>query len=144
MSRNYNKVILVGNVGATPELRHTKNNTSVTNFSISTIDHYKNKSGELQKLKKWHRIVCWGKLAENTVRGIKEGQLVLIEGALSYRNREKDGIKIPVAEIKASEVKKWANAIHITHENENVEIIEDDDIGEELTEEYPNQTESLS
>ena len=132
MSRNYNKVILVGNVGATPELRHTKNNTSVTNFSISTTDRYRNKSGELQKIKKWHRIVCWGKLAENVVRGIKEGQLVLIEGALSYRNREKDGIKIPVAEIKAETVKKWANAIHI---NEPKEIIEDDeeifDINEE-------------
>jgi len=136
MSRNYNKVILVGNIGATPELRHTKNNTSVTNFSISTVEFYKNKTGELQKLKKWHRIVCWGKLAENTVKSIREGQLVLIEGSLSYRNRDKDGIKTVVAEIKASEVKKWANAAHTSYDSNEKEIIEDDDF--EHSEEYPN------
>ena len=112
MSRNYNKVILVGNIGTTPELRQTKNGTNVTNFSISTVEQWKDKNDVIQKHKKWHRIVCWGKIAENVVKGIKQGMLVLIEGSLSYRvyiNNE--GIKTNITEIKATEVKKWANAI---------------------------------
>lgn len=115
MARNYNKVILVGNVGANPELRQTKNGTNVTNFSVSTIDRWKDRNGEIQKHKKWHRIVCWGKIAENVVRGIKQGMLVLVEGSLSYRTyTNKEGVKTPVTEIKATEVKKWANALEMS------------------------------
>jgi single-strand DNA-binding protein len=112
MSYNYNKIILVGNVGSTPELRQTKNGTFVTNFSISTIDRWKNKEGEIQKHKKWHRIVCWGKVAETVSKGIKQGMLVLIEGSISYRTYiSKENIKTHITEIKATEVKKWANAV---------------------------------
>lgn len=112
MSRNYNKVILVGNVGNTPELRQTKNGTSVTNFSVSTVDRWKDKNGEIQNHKKWHRIVCWGKTAENVSKGIKQGMLVLIEGSISYRTySNKENIKTHITEIKATEVKKWANVV---------------------------------
>jgi len=134
MSRNYNKVILVGNVGTVPELRQTKNGTNVTNFSVSTIDQWKDKNNEIQRHKKWHRIVCWGKLAENVAKGIKQGMLILIEGSISYRIYiNKENIKTPVTEIKATEVKKWANAV-------DREIY--DDASEEHLEKYPNHTEN--
>jgi len=122
MARNYNKVILVGDVGTTPELRQTKNGTSVTNFSVSTVDQWKNRNGEIQRHKKWHRIVCWGKLAENVVRGIRQGMLILVEGSISYRTYiNKENIKIPVTEIKATEIKKWAN-VPLTNYSKNSSI----------------------
>lgn len=106
--RHYNKVILIGNVATTPELRHTKNGTEVTNFSINTITQWKNKNGELKRSKKWHRIVCWGKLASNVTNTIKEGMTVLVEGSITYRKYiNKQNIKTNITEIKAVDVKKW-------------------------------------
>jgi single-strand DNA-binding protein len=129
MARNYNKVILVGNVGANPELRQTKNGTNVTNFSISTIDRWKDRNGEIKKHKKWHRIVCWGKIAENVVKGIKQGMLVLVEGSLSYRSyTNKEGIRGHVTEIKASEVKKWANALDLNNMNKTEENLDAEEV----------------
>jgi single-strand DNA-binding protein len=111
-----NKIILIGNVGSDLVLRKTTNNTSVTNFSLSTIDRWKDRSGELQSDKKWHRTVCWGKPAEIAVDSVKNGALVLIEGAISYRTYvNKEGIKNNhIAEIKTTNLTKWANAIDNT------------------------------
>jgi single-strand DNA-binding protein len=108
-----NKVILVGNVGSELSLRKTTNDTSVTNFSLSTIDKWRDKSGEVQSHKKWHRTVCWGKTAEVAVDSVKNGSLVLIEGSISYRTYiNKEGIKNNhIAEIKTSQLTKWANPL---------------------------------
>ncbi len=106
--RNYNKVILVGTLGVTPELRKTKSGVSVTNFSVSTMNFWKDRNGQLQRQRKWHRIVCWGKLAETVTAGLKRGMLVLVEGSISYRTNKQSAKTI--AEIKATDVKKWANA----------------------------------
>lgn len=138
MARNYNKVILVGNVGTTPELRQTKNGTSVTNFSVSTVDQWKNRNGEIQRHKKWHRIVCWGKLAETIVRGIRQGMLILVEGSISYRTYfNKENIKIPVTEIKATEIKKWANIATIDYSKDSTteadQTLENDEENYEIT-----------
>jgi single-strand DNA-binding protein len=111
-----NKIILVGNVGSELTLRKTTNNTSVTNFSLSTIDRWKDRSGNIQSDKKWHRTVCWGKIAENTVESVKNGALVLVEGSISYRTYvNKEGIKNNhIAEIKTTSLTKWANALDNT------------------------------
>ena len=108
-----NKIILVGNVGSDLSLRKTSNNTSVTNFSLSTIDRWRDKSGEVQSHKKWHRTVCWGKTAEVAVDSIKNGSLVLIEGSISYRTYiNKEGIKNNhIAELKTTQLTKWANPL---------------------------------
>jgi len=108
-----NKIILVGNIGSDLSLRKTSNNTSVTNFSLSTIDRWRDKSGEVQSHKKWHRTVCWGKTAEVAVDSIKNGSLVLIEGSISYRTYiNKEGIKNNhIAELKTTQLTKWANPL---------------------------------
>lgn len=108
-----NKIILVGNVGNELSLRKTTNNTSVTNFSLSTVERWKDKTGEIKSHKKWHRTVCWGKAAENAVDKIKSGSLVLVEGSISYRTYvNKEGIKNNhIAEVKTSQLTKWANAL---------------------------------
>jgi single stranded DNA-binding protein len=120
-----NKIIIVGNVGNELSLRKTTNNTSVTNFSLSTIEKWKDKSGELKSHKKWHRTVCWGKTAENAVENVKSGALVLAEGSISYRTYvNKDGVKNNhIAEMKISQLTKWANALDLdsTKKGKNIE-----------------------
>ena len=108
-----NKIILVGNIGSELTLRKTTNNTSVTNFSLSTIDRWRDKDGEIQSHKKWHRTVCWGKTAEIAVNSIKNGALVLIEGSIAYKTYiNNEGEKNNhIAEIKTSSLTKWANPI---------------------------------
>jgi len=121
-----NKIILVGNTGSELSLRKTTNDVSVTNLSLSTIDKWKDRDGEIQSHKKWHKIVCWGKTAEMSVENIKSGSLVLVEGSVSYRTYiNKEGIKNNhIAEIKTSQLAKWANAIidknYIKKEGENL------------------------
>jgi len=75
-----NKTILVGNVGADPEIRYTQNGGAVANFSLATKERYKDKSGVQQEKTEWHRIVIWGKLAEVVGEYVKKGQLLYLEG----------------------------------------------------------------
>lgn len=117
-----NKIILIGNVGNELELRKTTNETSVTNFSLSTIDHWKDRSGEVKPHTKWHRTVCWGKSAENAVNWAKTGTPVLLEGSISYRTHiNKDGIKNNhIAEIKSSYLTKWSSKDKEDKNNEDL------------------------
>jgi single-strand DNA-binding protein len=59
-----NKAILIGNLGSDPEMRHTPNGTPVANFNIATTEQRSSKNGERTEYTEWHRIVCWGRLAE--------------------------------------------------------------------------------
>jgi single-strand DNA-binding protein len=109
--RNLNKVILIGNVGNTPELRQTKNNIPVTNFNLATTDYWKDRNtGESKKNTKWHKIVLWGDAAERACNFVKKGMLVLVEGSISYREHTDDaGVKRTIAEIKAEKVRKQSS-----------------------------------
>ena len=75
-----NKTILVGNVGADPEVRYTQNGSAVANFSLATKERYKDKAGVQQDKTEWHRVVIWGKLAEVVGEYVKKGQLLYLEG----------------------------------------------------------------
>lgn len=97
-----NKVILVGNLGSDPELRYTQGGEPVANFSLATNKKWKNKSGESQEHTEWHKIVVWGKTAENCEKFLKKGSKVLIEGEIQTREWEdKEGGKRYTTEIKA-------------------------------------------
>lgn len=115
--RSVNKTLLIGVVGVTPQLRTTSNGTKVTNFTVSTVDTWKDKkTGEIKKTKKWHKIVAWGKVAERVTAFMKKNQVVLVEGPISYREYEdKNGNKWPITEIKAIRVEKLMN-----HYNDNL------------------------
>ena len=80
-----NKVILVGNLGKDPEVRHLENGTAVATFSVATNESYKDKSGEWQTMTEWHNVVVWRYLAEKAERSLKKGGLVYIEGKLTTR-----------------------------------------------------------
>lgn len=78
-----NKVILVGNLGNNPELRHTTAGQSVCNFCVGTSDKWYDKSsGQYQERTEWHRIVVWGKQGETCAKYLKKGRQVYIEGHL--------------------------------------------------------------
>lgn len=102
---NYNKVILCGVVCNTPELRQNGSGTSVTNFTLKTIEKWKNrKTGELKTYSKYHKIVVWGRDAENAVKFVKKNTIILVEGCLNYHKHIKDGQEKNIAEIKASTI----------------------------------------
>jgi single-strand DNA-binding protein len=98
-----NKVILVGRLGADPEVRYTPDGTMVTNFRVATDEQWKDKSGEKVQKTEWHRIVTFGKLAEICSRYLVKGKLVYVEGRLQTRQWEdKEGNKRSTTEIIAA------------------------------------------
>jgi single-strand DNA-binding protein len=100
-----NKVILIGNLGADPEVRHLQNGASVANFRIATSETYKDKTtGEKREQTEWHNIVAWRGLAEITEKYLRKGSKVYVEGKLRTRKWEKDGIDRYTTEIQADEM----------------------------------------
>jgi len=88
-----NKVILVGNLGKDPEVRHLDNGVAVANFSLATTENYKNKEGERVSQTEWHNIVLWRGLAEVAEKYLKKGANIYIEGKIRTRKWEdKDGV----------------------------------------------------
>ena len=79
-----NKVILVGNLGKDPEVRHLDSGIAVANFSLATTENYKNKEGERVSQTEWHNIVLWRGLAEIAEKWLKKGSSVFIEGKIFY------------------------------------------------------------
>ncbi|MCM3609171.1 single-stranded DNA-binding protein [Cupriavidus pauculus] len=89
-----NKVILLGNLGADPEVRYTPAGDAVANIRLATTDRYKDKqSGEFKQATEWHRVAFFGKLAEIVGQYLKKGSSIYIEGRIRTRSWEKDGQK---------------------------------------------------
>ena len=93
-----------------PELRHTQSEIPVTDFSVAMSEKWRTKSGEDRSETTWAKIVCWGRLAELIVPIIEKGDLVYVEGKLSNRSYEKDGVSRQVTEIEAFNVLKMDSA----------------------------------
>jgi single-strand DNA-binding protein len=97
-----NKVILLGNLGAEPELRYTAAGTAVAKFSLATTEKFRDGQGNPQERTSWHRVTAWGKLAEICGQYLTKGKQVYIEGKLQYGSYEKDGVKHYTTDIIAS------------------------------------------
>jgi len=101
-----NKVILVGNVGADPEVRYIESNTPVCNLRIATSESYKNRNGEKVTNTEWHTVVLWRGLAEIAEKYVKKGMQLYIEGKIRTRSwDDKDGNKRYITEIVARDVR---------------------------------------
>ncbi len=102
-----NKAIIVGNLGADPELRFTPSGRPVANFNVATSSAWKDKtSGEKKEDTQWHKIVVWGPQAENCSKYLQKGRQVYVEGEIRTRNYEdKEGVKRWTTEIVARDVK---------------------------------------
>jgi single-strand DNA-binding protein len=87
MAGSVNKVILIGNLGRDPEVRHLENGAVVANFSIATSEVYNDKNtGERREITDWHNIVLWRGLAQVAEKYLKKGMKVYVEGKLKTRS----------------------------------------------------------
>lgn len=101
-----NKVILVGNVGADPEIRALDGGTKVARIRLATTERIYNKEkNETKELTEWHSITLWRGLAEVVDKYIRKGAQIYIEGKLRTREYEKNGVKCFATEIVADELK---------------------------------------
>jgi len=86
MAGSINKVILVGNLGRDPEVRHTAAGAKIVHLSVATSDVWKDKNGERQEKTEWHRVVIFNSnLADFAERALKKGSKVYVEGSLQTR-----------------------------------------------------------
>lgn len=106
-----NKVMLIGNLGADPEVKYTPSGTAVTNFRIATSEKWKDKDGKTQDRVEWHRIVTFGKLAEICGEYLAKGKQVYIEGRIQTRSwDDKDGNKKYMTEVVANTMQMLGSA----------------------------------
>lgn len=100
-----NKVILVGNLGRDPELKHFDNGNAMCTMSIATSEEWKDKNtGEKKEKTEWHRVVTFSTLAENCGKYMSKGRQIYLEGKIQTREWEKDGEKRYTTEIVAQTV----------------------------------------
>ncbi|MBI2450708.1 MAG: single-stranded DNA-binding protein [Candidatus Nealsonbacteria bacterium] len=136
---NLNKVILIGNLAADPELRNTPTGKSVCNFRIATNRVWKDASGQQQKETEFHTIVAWGKLAEISSKYLAKGSLAMIEGRLRTSSwQDASGNKKYKTEIVAEGLQlgpkgmgaKRAEAAPEEESTENIPVIQEEPEGE--------------
>jgi single-strand DNA-binding protein len=104
MSRSYNKIILVGNVGRDPDIQQTQGGTKVAHLSLATNRRVPADDDDTKERTDWHRLTFWGKLAQLAEDHIGQGDRLLVEGTLEYSSYERDGVTIPTSDITVREV----------------------------------------
>ncbi len=105
MAGGVNKVILVGNLGADPDMRYTPSGQGVCELRVATSESWNDKNGQRQERTEWHRIVVWGKRAEVCSKYLSKGRQVYVEGRIQTRTYDdKDGNKRYITEIIAADV----------------------------------------
>jgi single-strand DNA-binding protein len=101
--RTKNRIDLIGFVGRDPEMRTTQDGTPVAHLSVATTDRWTDKAGSAQEHTEWHRVVFFGKAAEQVAQLVHKGSLVEVEGSLRSSSFEKDGVKRTVWEVRGFE-----------------------------------------
>lgn len=100
-----NKVIIVGRLGADPEVKTVNGGKEVARLSVATSESWNSQDGQRQERTEWHRIVAWGKLAELCGKYLSKGRQVYLEGRLQTRSWEDDqGQKRFATEIVANTI----------------------------------------
>ena len=94
MAEGLNRVMLIGNLGADPELKYTQNGQGVLRLRLATTESYMNRAGERQQRTDWHTVIVWGKRGEALNNILSKGRSICAEGRIQYRQWEdKDGNK---------------------------------------------------
>ena len=105
-----NKCMVIGHLGADPEMRYTANGDAVTNFNVATSRRYTTSSGERREETEWFRVVTWRRLAETCAQYLSKGRLVYVEGRIQTRSYDgQDGQKryITGARRRGGQVSRW-------------------------------------
>jgi single-strand DNA-binding protein len=104
MSSGLNRVILLGNLGADPELRMTQGGQAILKLRLATTESYLDKANTKQERTEWHSVTVWGKRAEALAKFLRKGARILIEGSVRTSTYEKDGEKRYRTEVVAQNV----------------------------------------
>lgn len=103
MAEGLNKAMLIGNLGADPELRFTTNNRPVLKFRLATTESYMDQNQTRQEVTHWHHVVLWGKRGEALAKILSKGSRVYVEGRIETRSYEDaNGVKKSATDIVAS------------------------------------------
>ena len=101
-----NKAIIIGNLGADPELRYTQSGAPVASFRVATTERWRGQDGQMQESTEWHSCNAWGKLAEICGKYLQKGSKVYVEGSINTRKwQDKSGNDRYSTEIKVREMK---------------------------------------
>lgn len=97
-----NKVLLIGNVGKDPEVRHLESGAAVATITLATSERYRDRNGEMRELTEWHTVIAWRQLAELAENYIRKGSQIYVEGKIRSRSwDDQNGQKRYVTEIQA-------------------------------------------
>jgi len=119
-SGTVNKVILIGRLGKSPEVRYTTEGTAVANFSLATDETFTDRAGDKQRRTQWHRIVVWKRLAEVAGEFLTSGKQVFVEGSLRSRKWEdRQGIQRTTFEVVATRMVMLGSKNGVRQEAEN-------------------------
>ena len=140
-----NKTILIGNLGADPELRYTTKKQPVCNLRVATNETYLDKQGDRQQNTDWHRVVVWGKQAESCAKYLKKGRQVSVEGRMNYRQYDgivevtlEDGTKVKGTAIRTiSEVVAAPNGVQFLGNSTGTDASTDAPVDEPAQDEAP-------
>ncbi|HYB99695.1 MAG TPA: single-stranded DNA-binding protein [Candidatus Limnocylindrales bacterium] len=100
-----NKVMILGNLGQDPELRHTSGGKAVTTLRLATNESWQDANGQRQERTEWHSVVVWGRAAENCKQYLSKGRTVFVEGRLQTRKwQDQSGSDRYTTEIVADRV----------------------------------------
>jgi single-strand DNA-binding protein len=145
MSSSVNKVILIGNLGKDPEVRHLESGVGVANFSIATSETYKDrKTGERVSQTEWHNVVLWRGLADVAEKYLKKGDKIYIEGKLKTRTwQDQQGNNRYTTEIVADNLTMLGksndksavsnDAVPATQQNAPKPAVSEDKLNEEFS-----------
>ena len=118
--RDFNKVILIGNIGRDPEIRHSENGSTMTTFSLATNSTWVDKEGNRSERTEWHNIVAWNRLAEICKQIIGKSDQVFIEGRLRTRSWQDDSGQVyHRTEVIAEQMIKLGSKNHGSHHSHN-------------------------
>lgn len=99
-----NKVTLIGRLGKEPEIRATQTGDKIANFSLATSENWKDQYGNKQERTEWHKVVIFGKLAEVVEKYVGKGDQIYLEGKLTTRKWEKDGVDHYTTEVQVTQI----------------------------------------
>ena len=145
MASSVNKVILIGNLGKDPEVRHLESGVGVANFSIATSETYKDRnSGERVSQTEWHNVVLWRGLADIAEKYLKKGDKIYVEGKLRTRSwQDQQGNNRYTTEVIADNMtmlgkvsEKTTNDSVVSSTNQNKEATISANNSEKLSEEF--------
>ena len=125
-----NKVILVGNLGANPEMRSTQGGQSVANLRLATTERWTDKNGQKQEQTEWHRVVAWGKLAEICGQYLVKGRQIYVEGRIRTRQwQDQQGQKRFTTEIVAQVIQMLGNRTEGAPREDPGAMVPPDEVG---------------